>query len=392
MSDFKKKPSRTNIDPSTNRRNPPTSRRDQPTNRRDPPTNKRDPTMTKKEKTGRDGKRSVSLPPLKTERSTRKANRVPEWNKRPWSLEPSRDIYKTEQSRSTRDKKSNFKPHTTSQKDLWSIYNAKPRFPTPYRPDSSLSMKSNFSRPSSRSSSIQKWHKDTEAAYDTVSQRSLRFDKHVKKLASVTTKFDRDAERARKERERKNKEERERVLKNLKERRRDFAERNYKRVHQQFVSPKVLEHERDERNTYGLPKYLLFDVKYPKSKSKQDDSKSQSPRLQKHSQLPASTKFALKTDKKTQQQKNSSTNKSGDFRSASRQRDYQELYKIYCIPGNSRLRDWAKEENAALAIAFNRRPRHTEKPRSSTLPSLRMNIYKSPYVNNSKPQRLVPVH
>ncbi|XP_062600716.1 uncharacterized protein LOC134262359 [Saccostrea cucullata] len=287
---------------------------------------------------------------------------------------------------------SNFKPHTTSQSELWSIYNAKPRFPTPYRPDSSFSMKSNSSRPSSRSSSIQKWHKDTEAAYDTVSQRSLRFEKHVKKLASVTTKFDRDAERARKERERKNKEDREKVLRDLRERRKDFAVRNYKRVHQQFVSPKVLEHERDERNSYGLPKYLLFDVKHPKAKPKSDNSKSQTPRAQKHSQLPASTKIALKTDKKTQQQKNYTTSRSGDFRSASRQKEYQELYKIYCIPGNSRLRDWAKEENAALAIAFNRRSRHTEKPRPSTLPSLRMNIYNSPYVNNNKSQRLMPVH
>lgn len=311
------------------------------------------PLSNKAEKTPRDGKRSVSLPPItmKTDKTMWKSNSVPGWHKRPRSLEPVGDTFRTGRSKSTNGKTKLFKPCTTTHKDVWSIYNVKPRLPTPYRPESSVSRTSSrASRPGSSTSRIQEWHKGSVTAYDTISQRSMRADNIVKKFVSITNKFDRDAEKARKEKERKSREQRQKFLKDLKERRKDFAMRNYKRVDQQFVTPKVLEYEKDERDGYGLPQYLLLDIKYPTSKKKPNStktSKTQTPRVQKHSQLPPSTYYGVKTEDKSTRQKNTSTN---NARSVSRPKNYQELYKIYCIPGPNKLRDWAKEENAALAI------------------------------------------
>jgi hypothetical protein len=184
-------------------------------------------------------------------------------------------------------------------------------------------------------------------AYDTISHRSLRENNMVKKFVSITNKFDRDAEKVRKERERRNKEQRQKLLKDLKDRRKDFAMKNYKRVEQQFVTSRVLEYEKDGRDSYGLPQYLLYDIKYPKSNKKPNSSKtSQTPKVQRHSQLPPSTPYSVQPEGNSTRQKNTSRDKS---RSVSRPKNYNELYKVYCIPGN-KLRDWAKEENAALAI------------------------------------------
>lgn len=298
------------------------------------------------------GRRSVSLPPIKTERTPRSDRRVAGWHKRPRSLEPSTDDSRKKQSRNTHRNPDLFKPQTTTQQDVWTIYNAKPRLVTPYRPESSLSMgKARTSRPPSSNSRISEWRRDTEAAYDTVSQRNLRANNLVKKLVSITSKFDREAERDKRERERKNREAREKFMKDLKQRRREFAIKNYKRVDQQFVTPKVLEYEKDRRNSYGLPQNLLIDVDYPKVKKKPFLSNS-SKTTQKHSQVPPSTKYGLKTDEKSQQAKTNSPRRSHD-RSPSRQKNYQELYKIYCLPGNSRIKDWTKEGNASLAIGRN---------------------------------------
>lgn len=327
--------------------------------------------------TQKPGRRSVSLPPIKKERTPRSDSRVTGWHKRTRSLEPSADDNRKRQSRNTHGR---FTPQTTTQQDVWTIYNAKPRLVTPYRPESSLSMgKARTSRPNSSSSRISEWRKDTEAAYDTVSQRNLRANNLVKKFVTITSIFDREAEKNKRERERKNREAREKFIKDLKERRREFAMKNYKRVDQQFVSPKVLEYEKDRRNSYGLPQNLLIDVDYPKVKKKPNSSKTST---QKHSQLPPSTKYGLKTDEKSQQAKTNSPRRSHD-RSPSRQKNYQELYKIYCLPGNSRIKDWTKEGNASLAIAYSRRSNHADKARPSLLPSLRMDAYKSPYANSN---------
>lgn len=343
--------------------------------------------------TPKPGRRSVSLPPIKKERTPRSDGRVAGWHKRPRSLEPSADDNRKKQSRNTHGKLGLFTPQTTTQQDVWTIYNAKPRLVTPYRPESSLSMgKARASRPTSSSSRISEWRRDTEAAYDTVSQRNLRANNLVKKFVLITSKFDREAERDKRERERKNREAREKFMKDLKQRRREFAIKNYKRVDQQFVTPKVLEYEKDRRNSYGLPQNLLIDVDYPKVKKKPNSSNSSKTSTQKHSQVPPSTKYGLKTDEKSQQAKTNSPRRSHD-RSPSRQKNYQELYKIYCLPGNSRIKDWAKEGNASLAIAYSRRSNHADKARPTLLPSLRMDAYKSPYANsNYRSQRTVQVH
>lgn len=344
--------------------------------------------------TPKPGRRSVSLPPVTKDRTPRSDSRVPGWHKRPRSLEPSADDYRKKQSRDPRGKPGRFTPQTTSQQDVWTIYNAKPRLVTPYRPESSLSMgKARTSRPTSSTSRISGWRKDTEAAYDTVSQRNLRANKLVKKFVTITSKFDREAEKAKRERERKNKEAREKFMKDLKERRREFAMKNYKRVDQQFVTPKVLEYEKDRRNSFGLPQNLLIDVEYPKVKKKPSSSNSSKTSTQRHSQVPPSTKYGLKTDEKSQQAKSNSPRRSHD-RSPSRQKNYQELYKIYCLPGNSRIKDWTKEGNASLAIAYSKRSNHAGNARPNLLPSLRMDAYKSPYVNNNnyRSQRTLQVH
>lgn len=306
----------------------------------------KDPGKVTVRKENGETRRSVSLPPIKKERTPRSDRQVAGWHKRPRSLEPSTDDNSKKQSRNTHRKPDLFTPQTTTQQDVWTIYNAKPRLVTPYRPESSLSMgKARTSRPPSSNSRISEWRRDTEAAYDTVSQRNLRANNLVKKLVSITSKFDREAERDKRERERKNREAREKFMKDLKQRRREFAIKNYKRVDQQFVTPKVLEYEKDRRNSYGLPQNLLIDVDYPKVKKKPNSSKT----TQKHSQVPPSTKYGLKTDEKSQQAKTNSPRRSHD-RSPSRQKNYQELYKIYCLPGNSRIKDWTKEGNASLAI------------------------------------------
>ncbi|XP_022336834.2 uncharacterized protein LOC111133061 [Crassostrea virginica] len=329
------------------------------------------------EKAEKPGRRSVSLPPLAQQRTPRSESRVPGWHKRPWSLEPSSEAKRKPTSRNHGNEKLRFKPQITKHNDVWAIYGTTPKLVSPYRPESSFSMKSDrTSRPSSGTSRIQEWRKNTEAAYDTVSQRSLRANKIVHKFVSITSRFERDAEKAKKERERKNKETREKFMKDLKQSRKDFAMRNYKRVEQQFVTPKVLEYEKDIRDGYGLPQNVLIDVDYPKFKKKPRYSGGSSSTSQKkHSQLPESTKYGLKTDEKTTPR---NPKKSHDARSASRQKEYQELYRIYCVPGNSRIKDWAREDNAALAIAHNRRSKPAERRRPD-VSTFRLNAYRSPY-------------